>query len=101
MPARFRGRFHLLFRRADTVRGREQLFGGDDLVVAGAEQEDRMAQGGKIDLPPHRKPARNETAGNGAPERAARAMGNWLAPSVQRRAGETDTGAESERWRAD
>jgi hypothetical protein len=44
-----------------------------------------MAQGGKIDLPPHRKPARNETAGNGAPERAARAMGNWLAPSVQRR----------------
>jgi hypothetical protein len=39
------------FRRADTVRGREQLFGGDDLVVAGAEQEDRMAPGGKINLP--------------------------------------------------
>ena len=43
-----------------------------------------------------RKRPRNETAGTGAPGGAPRAMGNWLAPSVQRRAGETDADAESE-----
>jgi hypothetical protein len=54
MPARFGRGFDVLPRRADAVRGREQLGGGDDFVVAGAEQINRMAHGGKIDLPSQR-----------------------------------------------
>ena len=69
MPARLPRRFDMLVWRADAVRGCEQLVGGDDFVVGGAEQEDRVAQRGKIDPPPQR----DEIAGGQpAPDQEAR-----------------------------
>ena len=54
MPARFGDGDDMFLRRADPVRGGEQLPGGDDLVVVGAEQEDRVIEASEVDLSPQR-----------------------------------------------
>jgi hypothetical protein len=68
VPARFRCHSDVLFGRADAVCGRKQLVGSDQLVVAGAEQKDRLVQVCKIDPPAERDElALSEPIFNGAP----------------------------------